>query len=426
MSKGAVGLTAGYWPEGVYRYLAAPGLSLDDGLIARPARRRANHPALIRGDRRLTYRELSEEVERAKNGIVACLEGDAGRVALLLRDSLALVTMVMGVLRAQASVLILNPTHSPPELGLQLARFGADLLVVAEEDGPAAGGFAGGVKTVFVPGSGPDSVSIAGLPEGTSRGGGKRARLDLRAPTFAIGTAGGGLVYYSQKSLIAGAVSWSAFVPVTADHLVLSLRPLYNLGGLYCLLPVLFRGGTCLLADQQTPAEQADSVSQHHPHHTILPYAEADKLYRSSHAPLLRALRERLGMLFVAVNEPFKAGLIKKLERRLGKPVLTLWGSLQTGPTLANHPSWHLPQAVGIPVSNVDVWPLNPADGKPLEVPWEAIEFGELGFKSPMAAVRIVSADGQVDEPGEDFVRSRLVASMDPNGLFYLEAKVGD
>jgi len=81
---------------------------------------------------------------------------------------------------------------------------------------------------------------------------------------------------------------------------------------------------------------------------------------------------------------------------------------------------------VGIPVTNVDVWPLNPASGNPLKVAWETIEYGEVGVKSPMTAADYHSPEEKEKRVKDGWLRTKIVTTMDSNGLFYIQSKVPD
>ena len=123
---------------------------------------------------------------------------------------------------------------------------------------------------------------------------------------------------------------------------------------------------------------------------------------------------------------PFTAIGRRRLRNLLDKPALLTYGSVESGPVLSSHPTWYLDAAVGIPITNVDVWPLNPASGNPLEVPWEAIEYGEVGVKSPMTGVRYQPSEETAKRVHDGWLRTKIVTTMDPNGLFYIQSKVPD
>lgn len=416
MSKGAVGLTAGYWPEDVYRYLATPGISLDEGLITRPGRRNPNHPALIGVEETLSYSQLSAAVDQTMKALLSFSEGKACRIAAAAGRPVELAKLIFGALRGRCFLFLMNPSLPPEQIKEHLGRFGPDLIVADDSLQPK-----GELLT--------DRAKVVPLQELQGKGAGVAApkgRLDLQAPAIAMVADDGGLTYHSNKSLLAGAVSWSTFVPLKAEDLMLGLQPLYTWEGLYCLFPILFRGGACLLGDLEDPDRIAEAVRRHRPVYTILSRPEARKLYLSTHRRLVQAFRETIQGLFVSTLGPFTALGRRRLRNLLNKPALLAYGSAEAGPVLSSHPTWYLDAAVGMPVTNVDVWPLNPANGNPLEVPWETIEYGEVGVKSPMIAVDYSTPQEQEKRVKGGWLRTKIVATMDPNGLFYIQSRVPD
>jgi hypothetical protein len=92
--------------------------------------------------------------------------------------------------------------------------------------------------------------------------------------------------------------------------------------------------------------------------------------------------------------------------------VLTLLGRNDLGPVLGSHPSWFLNDAAGIPLSNVDLRPLNPTDGTPLNLGWEVVDSAEIGVKSALAPAGGTAVEG--------WLRSGQTAQIDPTGLYFL------
>ncbi len=416
MSKGAVGLTAGYWPENVYRYLAIPGITLDDGLVARPGKRTPDRPALIGHQGPLSYKQFTADIDQTMKAVLTCLEGKAGRIAVAISDPLDLMKVVFGALKARATVFLMNTSLASEALAPQLQKFQPDLAIADD-------GFRRVIQSSL------ESIRIVSLPElreTKPAAAAPRGRQDLGAPALALSMDEGGLAYHSHRSLLAGAVSWSTFVPLKTEDLVLAAQPLYTWEGLYSLLPILFRGGTCLVADLQDPEKLAHGVREHHPIYTMLSRPEARLLYQSSHRPVVQAFRESLQGLFVSTTGPFTAIGRMRLKNLLGKPALLAFGSAEAGVVFSSHPTWFLDTAVGIPVTNVDVWPLYPATGNPLEVPWEAIEYGEVGVKSPMTAADYHLPEEKEKRVKDGWLRTKIVATMDPNGLFYIQSKITD
>lgn len=414
MSKGAVGLTAGYWPDDVHRYLATPGISLDEGLTTRPAKRTPDRPALLTPEGSITYGELSSKIDEAAKALLSFSDGKAARFAIAVAKPTDLVKLLFAAFRARGSVFLINPSLAPQPLEEQLRQFNADFILTDD-------------KLLSKKIALPEATRFLWLEELEGKGNGAavpKERLDLLGPAIALPMDDGGLAYHSHKSLLAGAVSWSSFVPLKADDLMLALQPLYTWEGIYSLFPILFRGGSCLLADLEDPERTAQAVRKYHPLYTILPRPEARKLYESPYRPLVHAFREILRGLFVSVLGPFTALGRRRLKSLLDKPALLTYGSAEAGAIFSSHPTWYLDAAVGMPITNVDVWPLNPETGNPLEVPWETIEYGEVGVKSPMTAVGFHAAEEKDKRIRGGWLRTKIVATMDPNGLFYIQSKV--
>jgi len=416
VSKGAIGLTAGYWPEDIYRYLATPGISLDEALITRPAKRNPDRPALISHQGTVTYRQLSAEIDQTTKAILSYSEGKPVRLAVAVGDTLSAVKLLFAGLKGRCALFILDPDLPGDELAAQLTQFTPDFVITDA------------VRTQQMRLS-LQSGQIIQVEELEGKGAATSApkgRLDLQAPCVALAMENGGMVYHSHKSLLAGAVSWSTFVPLKAEDPFLALQPLHRWEGLYSLFPILFRGGSCLMADLEEPEGLAEAVRSHRPIYTILPRLEARKLYQAAYKPLVQAFREILQGLFVSTVGPFTALGRMRLKNLLEKPALLMYGSAESGAVFSSHPTWYLDAAVGIPLTNVDVWPLNPTNGKPLEVPWEAVEYGEVGVKSPMAGVGYQTPAEAEKHVRDGWLRTKIVATMDPNGLFYIQSKVTD
>lgn len=409
MSKGAVGLVAGYWPEDVYRYLATPGLSLDEALVTRQAKRRGREPAVVTASGRvLTYEALATEVDGVMRALLSLVGDRSARVAIVTREAVATLTIFLGALRARCVALLADPSATGEALARQLSAFTPDLVVVEDGDATAS--------------------SVTSLPEfrcvsrdevtGESRHRPKTTpRLSLKAPAVVMPAEGGRLVSHSHGSLLTGALSWGSFLALQEGELFLCARPLHAWEGLYSVLPALFRGGASVLAPEATWAELAAVASELGPSYTMLPFETAVAL--ASDAREVHEASRALNGVFVSVDRPFRVAARQKFERSLGRPVMTVYGRADLGPVLASHPTWYLDEAVGIPVTNVDVWPLNPATGGPLEVPWEAIEYAEVGVKSPMTTLEVPGAGEPAVSIQDGWWRTRLVATMDPSGFFH-------
>jgi len=199
-------------------------------------------------DRRaVTYRELEQRTARLAGHLVRLGVRRGDRVALHLGNRVELVETWLGVLRAGAIGVLLNPAASREELAHFLDDSGA-VAVVSE--GPLAQ--LASVQRVIVVGQGDPSEgaiafeSLAGTDPGTA----PRDDLDLDEPAwihYTSGTTGQGKgVVSTQRSGL-----WSvtaAYVPAYGleqqDRLLWPLPMFHALGHSVCLLGVLATGAT--------------------------------------------------------------------------------------------------------------------------------------------------------------------------------------
>ncbi len=225
-------------------------------------------------------------------------------------------------------------------------------------------------------------------------------RPDLRSPRLAL-PAPGGEALYSHRALVAAALSWAAFFELAEDVTVAVWASPSGWLGLTALLAGLMRGCTLYL-EGPLPAEAVDYL--------VLPWEALERVARDWRG------RVRVGVL-AGVDGPFSPWRRRLFSRALGAPVLTVLGRNDLGPVLASHPEWFLPEAVGIHLSNVDTRPLDTAYGRPLALGWDVIEVAEVGVKSPM-----VPQGAETVEEG--WARTRLLAAIDPSGLFFLRGRL--
>src|SRR3954453_16348420 len=108
-------------------------------LVRRAARDRADAPAVVAGEERLSWGELDAQVDRAAAGLAACGLTPGDRVAVQLPNGVDWLRAALGALRAGLVVVSVNTAYTDPELEYVLTDSGASLLVVAEERSPVVG-----------------------------------------------------------------------------------------------------------------------------------------------------------------------------------------------------------------------------------------------------------------------------------------------
>ena len=214
--------------------------------------------ALVCGSRRLTYRELSEEVDR-----VAALMREFGirrgdRVAIYLENSVETIVSIFAALKAGGVFILIHPTVKAPKVEYLLNNSRAVALICDERHARRLDGTwraAAHLRTVVVtdgnglPETGKTTIAFAQSPTPRSRG--RIARnidIDLAALVYTSGSTGRPKgVMLTHLNILSAAASIAAYLELTADDIILSALPLSFDYGLYQAILAFKVGATLVL-----------------------------------------------------------------------------------------------------------------------------------------------------------------------------------
>ncbi|MCW3990091.1 MAG: long-chain fatty acid--CoA ligase [Candidatus Bathyarchaeota archaeon] len=119
------------WPEGVPFTLDYPEIPLY-ALLDQSAEKHPDATALIHQDKRITYRELKEDVDRFATALQKMGVARRDRVALFLPNIPQFVIGYYGALKAGAIVTAISPQYKEREVAHQIQDSGAETLVVLD------------------------------------------------------------------------------------------------------------------------------------------------------------------------------------------------------------------------------------------------------------------------------------------------------
>lgn len=382
MSKGALGLLSAYWPEDTPRYAHVPLKTVGDTTIYAIAAASPERVALRSGvTGALTYGELADKARIFGKALRGRVER-GGRVAIALNDPAELLIAMFGAF--EADVLTFPHSGAPPKEALE--AFAPDLVI---GENPQRG-----VATTA-------SFEAIMAEPGKERSG----RPDFRTPILAMALpAGHGEALHNHRTLVATGISVGAFYLLGEDISILLLEPPTNWWTIAMMLGAMNRGATVWAGWEAELPKLPVSLN-----YTVCGWNRAGMLLEDE----LEALTGRISAgLIVAIDKPFSTSRRMRIARRLRADVMTLLGRSDLGPIVASHPAWYLNDAAGIPLPSVDLRPLNPTDGQPLNIGWEVVDSAELGVKSALAP-----AGGTIVE---GWLRSSLIAQIDPTGFYFL------
>ena len=347
------------------------------------------------GGRSLTWLALEDEVARVATGLgrLGALAGQ--RVLLVLGNRLEFVTSYLGVLRAQAVAVPVNPGSTADELERVLADCGARLVVAepgtAASVRTAAGRLPSPPRVVLVGDAADGETSYAELVAGPARPVPPLRDPDkLAALLYTSGTSGlprGAML--THRALLANIDQVAAVDPpmIHGDDVVLGVLPLFHVYGLNAVLGgVLRHRAKLLLAERFDPQGTLEIIEDEAC--SVVPVAPAV----FAHWLPLEHLAERLGpvRLVLSGSAPLAPEVVEQFTAVSG---------------IAVHQGYGLTEAAPVVTSTLCS---------------EVAQPGSVGAALPGIAIRLVDDGGLApdgEDPGEISIRGdNLFSGYWPDG----------
>ncbi|MBA2810320.1 long-chain fatty acid--CoA ligase [Streptomyces sp. KM273126] len=239
----------------------------NDGLGSWPARRARKTPhrtALVHGDATLTYADLYERTTRLAHALRGTGVSRGDRIAYLGPNHPSYLETLFAAGTLGAVFVPLNPRLAGPEIAHQLADSGAKALVHRPSHAGLVAGLPGdiGVRTYIEVGAEYEALLAGAETEPIDQ---PVTHDDTCVIMYTSGTTG----RPKGAMLTHGNLIWNAFNvlidhDLVADERALVSAPLFHTAGLNMLtLPVLLKGGTCVLVETFDPAGTFDLIEQH-------------------------------------------------------------------------------------------------------------------------------------------------------------------
>ncbi|MDX2972914.1 AMP-binding protein [Kribbella solani] len=340
------------------------------------AQRHGERPALVDGDRRLTWNELDQAVDRTARGLAAAGLVPGYRVLLLVANSIEFVTSYLGILRAGLVAVPLNTGLTKPELAAVAAHSGARLAIA----GPGLAERLEGVRTVapdqldgdvqLPPSIDPEALAVLLYTSGTS-GDPRAAMLTHRALAANVQN----LTDLGEDRMGPGDV-------------VLGVLPMFHAFGLNAVLGWAVATGAALIVEQRfDPAYTLDLIGRYGV--TRLPLAPP-ALNALLTRPDLRIALKSVKVVLTGAST-LDRGLADRFEQASGLHVHQGYGLTEASP--------------GVTTTLGEVAP------KP----------GSVGRALPNVELRIADEQGEDvegDDPGEILIRGgNLFSGYWPDGV---------
>ncbi len=306
-------------------------------LVADAAAERPAHPALVVGDRTLTWSQVEASVDMAAAGFQGLGLRPGDRVALVLVNSAEFVAAYFGALRAGLVAVPVNTGSTQPEVEFVLGDSGARAVVFDRTSAAAVRGAvpgAGGPIRVVVGAPAPGEVAF-----GSFTGGARVHETDPESLALLIYTSGtsgrpkGAMLTHRALRASVDQVHALANPPVTAGDVVLLVLPLFHIYALNGTLAAVARSAaTLVLLDRFDPIETLEAVRRHRV--TNIPGAPPMFVAWSTE-PGLREAFETVRLLMTGAA-PMPAAVLEQISTATGLPVFEGYGLTEAAPGVSS------------------------------------------------------------------------------------------
>jgi long-chain acyl-CoA synthetase len=391
---------------------------------------RRDHPAVVAGERTVSYGELHDRVDRVTAALQGLGVGPGDRVALVLGTTLTFVETYAAVLRAGAAFVPLLPGLAPDELRHALADAGAVVAIVGPERSEDVGHLRAElpdlehlvVEGAAVEGALDYDAFVADAGEATSV---TRGPDDLAALVYTSGTTGRprgamltrGNLAANQDQSLAGRFE------VGPDDVVLLVLPLAHIYALNVGLGTAITvGATMVLVERFEPAETAAAIARH----GVTLVLGAPPMYVSwLESGVLEDADLSSVRLAVSGAAPLGVPTIERFAEATGLTIEEGYGLTEASPSVAatSMSDEAAPGSVGLPLPGIELR-LVDADGRDVE-PGDP---GEVWVRGPnvfQGYWRDDDATGEVlTEDG--WLRTGDVGVQDERGMLRLVDRLRD
>ncbi len=324
--------------------------------VSAQAARTPDAVAVRSDERTLTYGELEREANRLAHALRRRGVGPEGRVGVLLERSAELIVALLGVLKAGAAYVPLEPSSPPERLGFVLEDAGVSVLLLREDTRAAQPRTRGGILSLDG-----DAAEIAGERDDAPTagvGGGNAAYL-----IYTSGSTGwpkGVVVEHRQLSNYVHAVAARLGLHGGMRHALVSTVAA-DLGNTV-LYPALCTGGTLHVLSRESATSAGHFVAAMRRHEI-----DVLKIVPSHLAALLDGTTSAEGLprrLLVLGGETSPAGWVRELRERAPEmEVVNHYGPTETTVGVLTHRvdgsglGWTAP--LGRPLGNTRVYVLD-------------------------------------------------------------------
>lgn len=392
MGKVAQVLIAGYWPDRVPRRIGVPQRPLGTQFDLVVGKAAPGSLAIVDGDRRITYEELSADVKRKSEAIAAEVDVRA-TLGLAGTSGPEILSLFLAGQAAGCKVALLD-SSSIGAVERQIAELSPDLVITGQ-----------GIALTAAPAA--RKIMTAQEIDAKKGSGAVERRIRWRDVAVLLPLQNG-FAGHSHTTVTAMFTALVTYIPELEQSNFICEGPLHRWDAFAGAMTALMTGRAVIFEpDHVADWGNADT-------YCFVSRTTAEQIVRSGKSPKWLG---RLKLLFVVMSD-FDVRWRRKLEGILARAILPIWGTQRTGPAISAHPFWAPVEVHGLPLTNTMLVPINPVNGEPSEVPWEMLSRAELGIEAPSVQVKDEASRGIVfDWKGNPVARTGRMVAVDRLGM---------
>lgn len=393
-------------------------------MIRRSARLFADKPAVVEGDRVLSFAQVDERANRLANGLRSLDIGPRQRVATLLGNCLEYAEIEFGLVKASLPQVTLNPRLTPSEQLFQLEETECKALILQGEYADAIKpilGKLGGLKLICLAHDRRGTIDYENLlsQAEASEPDGELQAEDIGEIRYTSGTTGqpkGVVLPYWSRMAITRNFFVDHMSDFTAQDRFLALQPLYHGAGWFTF-PVWIKGATHYIVPRYDPDIAFDAIEKHGI--TVIKTVPTVLLHMLD-APDLRRRKLNSVRTIMYGGSPMPVERLKEAMRIFGPVFLGIYGQMEAAMTISllrkeEHAGESL-RSVGRPCTFVEVRVVG-EDGRELPLG----EVGEVVIKGDHQMTGYFKRPEETAKSIRDgWIHSNDLGKMDKDGRLYL------
>jgi acyl-CoA synthetase (AMP-forming)/AMP-acid ligase II len=395
-------------------------------IIAQHGRWQAGKPALVLGERQLTWREFDAATNQVANGLLAIGLTPGARIAVLMSNSIEMATLLFGAGKAGVSVVPLNCSINDAAVAAMIADSGAAAIA-------ASGEYCVRIDALRAQGKVPASllrIGVEALPDWHDFDGLFLEQSTQPAPV-AVGPDSECNIIYSSGTtgLPKGIVHGHQCRMHWASDLALALRydssavtlcslGLYSNISWVAMLSTILVGGTLVIMREFTPRLVFEHIERYRVTHGAFVPVQFQRMLdygdRSHDVASLVAI--------MCCGSPLAPPTKRGIRDRLGCAVIELYG-LTEGiiTTLAPEDFERHIESVGKPIAGQDLKIIGEDDREvPCGQTGEIVGFGRLVMEGYHNRPDATAEATWVDPEGRRWLRTGDIGRLDAAGFLHI------